>query len=172
MRIGKRHLFLVFLLAAPLAAVSCRALVKEAFQPPKVRIIDVALASNPLADPKAPWGFIMTLEVSNPNTYALDVAYVAYTAVLGRETVAEGEHQSDILIEASKVTTVKVPLTVRPEGFREALRHAAETRRLDYEFNGSVGLRAPVAGVVRIPFSKTGSIDPLDLLLKKGVGFN
>lgn len=172
MRIAKRSLLLFALLAFSFAANSCRGLVKEVFKPPKVRVVDVALASNPLVDSKGPWGFRLTLSVENPNTYPLNVTYVAYTAIIGRETVAEGEQRSTFRIEASGVTEVKVPLTVRQEAFSKVGRQMLQARRLDYEFNGSVGLDAPVVGVIRIPFSKTGTIDPVDLLIKKGLGFH
>ncbi len=33
-------------------------------------------------------------------------------------------------------------------------------------------MRAPLLGVVRIPFSKTGGFDPVALLKKKGFGIN
>jgi len=172
MRIANRFLPFLVLLAFSLLAASCRPLLKEAFKSPKVRVADVSLASNPLNDPKGPWEFILTLEVNNPNGYPLDVAHVAYAAVLGRETVAEGDYRSDIRIEASQVTTVRVPLKLRPEAFQEAMRKVLQVRHLDYELNGSVGVHAPVVGVVHIPFSKAGSIDPVDLLKRKGIGFN
>jgi hypothetical protein len=35
-----------------------------------------------------------------------------------------------------------------------------------------VGVVAPVIGVVRVPFSRTGTIDPMDILRRKGIGFN
>jgi len=172
MRIAKRFLLLIVLLAASLAATSCRPLLKEVFKPPKVRVTDVLLASNPVNDPNGPWAFTLTLEVDNPNGYPLNVTHVAYSAVIGRDTIAEGDHREDIRIEASRTTTVKVPLTLYPDAFREALRQVLQARRLDYEFNGSVSLQAPVVGVVRIPFSKTGNVDAFDLLKKKGLGFN
>lgn len=172
MRIAKRFLLLIVLSAVSLAATSCRPLLKEVFKPPKVRVTDVLLDSNPVNDPKGPWAFILTLEVDNPNGYPLNVSQVAYSAVIGRDTVAEGDHREDLRIEASRTTTVKVPLSIRPDAFREALRQVLQARRLDYEFNGSVSLQAPIVGVVRIPFSKTGNVDAIDLLRKKRLGFN
>jgi hypothetical protein len=171
MRIAKRFLPLLILLAFSLAATSCRPLLKEVFQPPKIRVADVLLESNPFDDPKGPLDLTLTLEVNNPNGYPLDVANVAYSAVIGRETVAEGEHRSDIRIEASQVTTVRVPLKLRTDAFRNAMRNVLQARRVDYEVIGSVAVNAPVVGVVHIPFSRTGSFDPLDLLKRKGFGF-
>lgn len=172
MRIANRFLPVLVLFAVPLAAASCRSLLKEAFRPPKVRVEGVALTSDPRSDPKAPWEFLLTLAVDNPNGYPLNVVHVAYSAAVGSDTIAEGDHPADIRIEPSKITTVEVPLTVRPEAFENAMRRAFSARRLDYEFNGSVALQAPIVGVVRIPFSKSGTVDALDLLKRKGFGFN
>ena len=172
MRIANRCLLLLVLLAVPLAAVSCRPLLKEAFKPPKVRVTDVRLDSNPVEDPKGPWMGTLALEVDNPNGYPLNVSHVAYAAVIGRETVAEGDHRSDLRIEAAGATTVRVPFTLRPDAFREAMRHVLKARRLGYEFNGSVAVSVPIMGTARIPFSKTGTVDPVDLLRRKGFGFN
>jgi LEA14-like dessication related protein len=172
MRIAKRFLLLLVLLAVPLAAASCRPLLKEVFQSPKVRVTDALLTSDPRNDPMGPWEVTLTLEVNNPNSYPLTVSHVAYTAVIGQQTVAEGEILADIRVEASGVTPVTVPVTLRPEAFREAMRHVLQARRLGYEFNGSVAVSVPIMGTVRIPFSKTGTLDPVDLLKQKGFGIN
>ncbi len=165
-------IYLLLLLPLAISPLSCRGMVKEMFKTPKVRVIDVALASNPLADPLKPWDFLLSLEVNNPNDYPLFVSYVAYSAIIGQETVAGGEHREDIRLGASGLTVVKVPLSIQPEFFVNAARDALLGRSVSYEFNGSVGLRTPVVGVVRIPFSKTGGFDPAEILKKKGFGFN
>lgn len=160
------------LLALGAVSPACRTLVREAFRSPKVRVIDVALVSNPLADPRKPWECLLSLEVNNRNDYPLRVAYVAYSATLGRETVAEGELRDDIQIDAAGLTVVRVPLSIRPESMEAAVRQVLSGRAVAYEFNGSVGLRTPVIGVVRIPFSKTGGFDPVTVLKRKGFGIN
>jgi LEA14-like dessication related protein len=128
--------------------------------------------SNPLDDPRKPWDSILSLEVDNRNDYPLYVSYVAYSAIIGRETVAGGEHREDIRLGASGITVVKVPLSLRPEAFLNAAKEIFVGRSVSYEFNGSVGLRTPVVGVVRIPFSKTGGFDPVEFIKRKGFGFN
>src|SRR5512134_3502712 len=172
MRIAKRFLPLLALLAVPLAAASCRPLLKEVFQSPKVRVAEALLTSDPRNNPEGPWEVLLTLEVDNPNGYPLTVSHVAYTAVIGRETVAEGELLADIQVEASRMTPVRVPVTLRPDAFREAMRHILQARRLGYELNGSVAVSVPIMGTVRIPFSKTGTLDPVNLLRRKGFGLN
>lgn len=175
MRTAKRRFLLIpLLLFAGLACAqaSCRSLVRESFRTPKVRVIDVVLQSNPVADPSAPWDFTLSLEVNNPNPYALQVSYVAYSAILGRETVADGELREDLRVGASGLTVVRVPLSIRPESFQAALRQVLAGHSVSYEFNGSVGLRAPVIGILRVPFSKTGGFDPMEILKRKGFGIN
>jgi LEA14-like dessication related protein len=119
-----------------------------------------------------PWEVTLTLEVNNPNSYPLIISHVAYTAIIGQQTVAEGEILADVRVEASGDTSVTVPVTLRPDAFREAMRHVLQARRLGYEFNGSVAVSVPIMGTVRIPFSKTGTLDPVDLLKRKGFGIN
>lgn len=165
-------LSLAALLAVGAVSPGCRTLVRESFRSPKVRVIDVALVSNPLADPRKPWECLISLEVNNRNDYPLRVAYVAYSAVLGRESVADGELREAIEIDAAGLTVVRVPLSIRPESMEAAIRKVLSGRSLTYEFNGSVGLRAPVIGIVRIPFSKTGGFDPVQVLKRKGFGIN
>jgi LEA14-like dessication related protein len=171
MRIAKRWLPLLLVLpSVAFLQPSCRTLIRESFRSPKVRVIDVALASNPAVDPKAPWDFTVLLEVTNPNDYPLRVSYVGYSAILGREEVADGEIRDDIRVGASGLTVVKVPLSIRPESIAAALRQVLAGRAVGYEINGSVGLHAPLIGIVRIPFSRTGGFDPMEILRKKGLG--
>lgn len=153
-------------------APACRGLLKEVFQAPKVRIQEVTLASSPLLDPGVPWEFRLTLAVENPNSYPLNVSYVAYTAILGRETLADGELRTDIRIRESGITEVAVPIAVKPDAFLSAGRRLLQMGRIEYEFNGSLLLDAGIVGNVRIPFSRTGTFDPVDLLRKKRFGIN
>jgi LEA14-like dessication related protein len=171
MRTAKR---ICLLLLLPLAffPLSCRGLVKDVFKTPKVRLVDLALLSNPFDDPRKPWESLLSLEVDNRNDYPLNVSYVAYSAIIGRETVAGGEHREDIRLGPSGITIVKVPLSLRPEAFLNAAKEIFVARAVSYEFNGSVGIQTPVVGVVRIPFSKTGGFDPVEFLKRKGFGFN
>lgn len=167
-----KWIYLLLLLPLAVSPLSCRGLVKNVFRTPKVRLIDVALLSNPLADPGKPWDAVLSLEVDNRNDYPLDVSYIAYSAIFGRDTAAGGEHREDIRLGPSGITVVKVPISLRPEAFLNAAKEAFVGRSVTYEFNGSVGLRAPVVGVVRIPFSRTGGFNPTEFLQRKGFGFN
>jgi len=172
MRIVKRLLLLPALAWLCLAPVACRALLKEAFETPKVRLVSVGFASNPFTAPKGPIEAVLHLQVTNPNSYGLTVSGVRYAAAIGTVTVAEGERNEETRIGPSGETLVNVPVTLRSETFSAALRQVMEARAIPYEFNGSVEFVAPLVGTVRIPFSKTGTIDAIDILRRKGFGLN
>jgi len=171
MRIVKRWILLLLSGALCLPVSSCRPLLKEAFKAPKVRLVDIGIAGNPFLS-RGPVEAILHLAVNNPNSYALTVASVAYSATVGTRRVADGERTEEMRIEPSGETVVKVPVRLQTDAFAAALREVLEARALPYEFNGSVGVVAPVVGVVRVPFSRTGTIDPMDILRRKGIGFN
>jgi LEA14-like dessication related protein len=171
MRIVKRWVLLLLAGALCLPLPSCRPLLKEVFKAPKVRVVDIGIAGNPFKS-RGPVEAILHLSVNNPNSYPLTVAGVAYSATVGTRLVADGERTEEVRIEPSGETVVTVPVLLQTDVFADALREVLEARAVSYEFNGSVGVVAPFVGVVRIPFSRTGTIDPMDILRRKGIGFN
>jgi LEA14-like dessication related protein len=171
MRIVKRWILLLLSGALCLPSFSCRPLMKEVFQSPKVRLVGIGFAGNPFLA-RGPIEAVLQLSVTNPNSYALTVAGVAYAVTVGTRRLAEGERNEEVRIEPSGETVVQVPVVLQTDAFGAALREILEARALPYEFNGSVGVVAPIVGVVRVPFSRTGTIDPVDLLRRKGIGFN
>lgn len=172
MRIPKPSYLPLILLLAVLPLSGCRQLVKEVFKTPKVSLREVALDSDPAKASKSPVRFMLTLDVDNPNPYPLDVARFAYTGMIGRDVVAEGDQAAGIRIEPSGVTTVRVPVALNPGAFESAARQVLTQKSLSWEFNGSVGLRAPMMGVVPVPFSKTGTFDLYYILKRMGIGLN
>jgi LEA14-like dessication related protein len=172
MRIVKRLFPLLALVALCPAMVACRALLKEVFETPKVRLVHIGFASNPFAAPQGPIEAVLHLQVTNPNSYGITVTGVRYAATVGTVPVADGERNEETRIGPSGDTLVKVPVTLRPEGFEAAVRELVSAHTIPYEFHGSMAVVAPVVGTVRVPFSKNGTIDPVKVLRKKGFGFN
>ena len=171
MRIVKRWVLLLLIGALCLPVSSCRPLREQVFKTPKVRLVDIGIAGNPFVS-GGPVEAILHLSVNNPNSYALTVASVAYSATVGTRRIADGERTEEIRIAPSGETVVRVPVRLQTDVLADALREVLAARAVSYEFNGSVGVVAPVVGVVRVPFSRTGTIDPMDILRRKGIGFN
>lgn len=171
-RIVKRLVPLLFLLALLLPATSCKSLVRQVFKNPMVRVVSIGIAGNPFHPSKEPLEAILNLMVTNPNSYALTVSQAVYTVTVGKQRLASGEKPEEIRIEPSGETLVKIPVSLDTNAFSAALREVLEARTIPYEFNGSLAVDAPLVGIVHVPFSKSGTIDPMDMLRKKGIGFN
>ena len=171
MRIAKLF-FPAFLLLAAFLPAGCSQLLKEAFQTPKVELVDVTLESDPLRDPKGPWRFLITLAVDNPNPYGIDVARLAWTGTIGDSVVTEGNRPEAIRIAPSGVSRVRTSIALKPGALETAARHVLSRRSISWEINGSVGLQAPLVGVVPVPFSKSGRYDVVDILKRVGIGLN
>lgn len=172
MRIAKSRYLPLILLIAALPFGGCRQVMKDAFKTPKVEVLDVALDSDPTKDARSPWRFVVTLSVDNPNPYALQVARLGYSGMIGSEVVAEGERSDAIRIEPSGKTVVRAPVSLNPGAFEAAARQVLTKKALSWEFNGSVSMKTPVMGIVRVPFSKTGSYDLFYILKRMGIGLN
>jgi len=146
-------------------------MVREAFKNPKVRVVSIKLSSNPLLT-KDPLEVVLHLEVFNPNSYSLNVSKAVYSVAIGNKELASGEKNEQVRLEPSQETTVTVPVTLNPSVFTAALYEVIEARAVPYEFNGSLEVEAPLVGVLRVPFSKTGTFDPLDFIRRKRIPFN
>lgn len=129
------------------------------------------LSSNPFLA-KDPLEVVLQLEVFNPNSYALNVSRAAYSVTVGKKELASGEQNEQFRLEPSQETTVTVPVTLNPEVLTAALRELIGARAVSYELNGSLEIEAPLVGIVRAPFSKTGVFDPLDFILRKKIPLN
>ena len=164
-------LFLLFLAALLVAAPSCRMLVREVFKSPKVRVTSVKLSSNPLLS-KDPPEIVLYLAVMNPNSYALIVPRYNYSVIVGKQQLASGETNEQFRLEPSQETMVALPVVLNPSAFSIALQEFIETRTVPYEFTGSLDVEAPLVGVMKAPFHRTGEIDPLEFLRKKAIPLN
>jgi LEA14-like dessication related protein len=172
MRIAKKFPFFLILLAVLPAMAGCDRLVRQAFDPPKVDLVDVALESDPTRNPRGPWRFLVTLSVDNRNPYGLEIARFAWTGSIGDSVVTSGDRPEAIRIAPSGVSTVRTSVALDPGALEAAARHVLSRRSVSWAINGSVGLRAPLVGVVPVPFSKSGRYDMAYILKRLGVGLN
>ena len=154
------------------SAFSCRPLLRQVFKNPKVQVVSIGIAGNPFNPSKEPLEAILNLSVQNPNSYALTVSQAVYTVTVGKQLLAAGEKPEEIRLEPSGETLVRIPVLLDTNAFSAALRDLIEARAVPYEFTGSLAVDAPLVGIVHVPFSKKGTIDPMDLLRKKGIRFN
>jgi LEA14-like dessication related protein len=165
-----RALLLLFLAALSLSPLAgCRELIRESFQAPKARLIDVEPGGDGPVLSNGCVRLVLVFQVTNPNAYSLALSRIAYSGHLGTVRIAQGEHPEEMVLEGQKGVLVRAPLEIRLSAFRDALLKTIAKRAVDYEFNGCLGVRTPFLGVVQVPFSVAGQLDAANLLRAAGV---
>ena len=159
------------MLALLVTANSCRALRREAFRKPEVRITSVRLSANPFVT-KEPFDVVLNLSITNTNSYDLNITRSAFLLSIGKKELASGEKNEQIILGASRETMVVLPITLNPDIFMAAIQELIETRVVNYEITGSIEVRAPLIGAIRTPFSVTGTFDPLDFFRRRFIPSN
>lgn len=103
--------------------------------------------------------FVLSFDVSNPNSFPLPINYVSYGVMLDKHRFASGETNASFNIPAN--SDGEFSISVDLDLFRTApqllytVRDGA-TRDLSYELSGEFGIDIPLVGSV--PFEHSGEI--------------
>lgn len=130
------------------------------YRDPEIRIVDVRVVGLGLTSGTAE----VTLEVDNPNRFALEVREFAYLL-----EVAEGEDRWTELTRGATMDTIRIsrrsvqevilPVPFQYQGAGSALRAWFETGRIEYRFQGELTARAPTR-TLNFPVRSSGTIVP------------
>lgn len=96
---------------------------------------------------------VITLEVRNPNTFAIKTTYLTYTVQAEGETLATGEKREFTEIPPEGVSIVDIPLTVSLDPIIRTVTRAAEKLEISLTAYGSVTVES-FLGDIKIPFRK------------------
>jgi len=103
--------------------------------------------------------FVLSFDVTNPNSFPLPINYVSYGVKLDKQRFASGETTASIMIPAN--SDGEFAISVDLDLFRTApqllytFRDGA-SRDLSYELSGEFGIDIPFVGAV--PFEYNGEI--------------
>ena len=103
--------------------------------------------------------FVLSFDVTNPNSFPLPINYVSYGVKLDKQRFASGETTASFTVPANSDS--KFAISVDLDFFRTApqllytFRDAA-SRDLSYELSGEFGIDIPFVGAV--PFEYKGEI--------------
>lgn len=101
---------------------------------------------------------LIGLDVQNPNRFDLTLKSFEYTVFLNREEVGNGRLEKEILIPASSVTRVQVPVEAKFKDWRTTLKTVVKGDDMPYRIEGKSDIKT-VFGSIHYPFSKEGRID-------------
>jgi LEA14-like dessication related protein len=144
---------LLILFAAPLISSGCSKWVKRSFREPKVKVVSLMFLEKPSPGSLSSIPLTVTLEVTNPNTFAIKAKHLVYTVQAGEETLASGEKSEFTEIPPQGSTIIDIPVTVSLDPIIRTLSLAAKKLDISVTAYGSLTL-ASFLGDVKIPFRK------------------
>lgn len=149
-----KYVELAFLLVAGTLLNGCAA-VGIAVESPVVTLQKVDLADLDFSRQT----FVLSFDVSNPNSFALPVNYVSYGVKLDDQQFAHGEAVAKFTIPARGdgefAITVDLDLLRTAPQLLYTVRDATN-RDLPYQLEGKLGIDLPL--VEQVPFRKSGEI--------------
>jgi LEA14-like dessication related protein len=128
---------------------------KVAINPPLVSLTKVDVAEVDFSKPT----FVLSFDVSNPNSFPLPINYVSYGVKLDEQRFASGETVASFTVPAN--SDGEFAISVDLDLFRTAPRllytvRDGTIRDLTYELSGKFGIDIPFVSAV--PFKHSGEI--------------
>ena len=145
-----RLLSIAFICLALLVLQGCGTLDKR-LNPiqPKVFIDAIEIEDATLSGLTA----LLTLNVENPNNFALNARGLDYTMSLAGTDILSGENSSNMSVPALGSGKIEVPVRISYASILETIPKVLETGVASYNFSGSIHTR-----LFNIPFTKTDDL--------------
>ena len=96
---------------------------------------------------------LLTLNVENPNDFALNARGLDYTMNLAGTDILSGESSSSMSVPALGSGKIEVPVRISYSAILETIPKIFETGVANYNFSGSIHTR-----LFNIPFTKTDEL--------------
>ncbi len=125
---------------------SCTTIIKE----PHISISRIQLDRLSFKESEASF----TLNVSNPNNFAIYLSGIEYNLSLNGVNVANGENLSRITIAAGAEKTVAIPVRLHVSKLFNVIPNLWRDKQIKYDLSGK--LKTPL---INIPFHRTGGIN-------------
>lgn len=97
---------------------------------------------------------LLTLNVQNPNDFALNAKGLDYSMSLAGTNIITGESQSNMSVPALGSGKIEVPVRISYAAILETIPKVLETGVANYNFTGSIHTR-----LFNIPFDKTDKLE-------------
>ena len=96
---------------------------------------------------------LLTLNVENPNNFALNARGLDYTMSLAGTDILSGENSSNMSVPALGSGKIEVPVRISYASILETIPKVLETGVASYNFSGNIHTR-----LFNIPFTKTDDL--------------
>ena len=116
---------------------------------PNVVVDDIEIEDASLSGLTA----LLTLNIENPNKFALNAKGLDYTMSLAGVDVISGENEQSMSVPALGSGKIEVPVRLSYTSLLETIPKIMETGVASYNFNGNIHTR-----LFKIPFDKTDEL--------------
>ncbi len=116
---------------------------------PKVFIGDIELEDANLSGVTA----LLTLNIENPNDFALNAKGLDYTMSLSGTNILSGENQNNMSVPALGSGKIEVPVRISYASLLETIPNVMQTGVASYNFSGNIHTR-----LFKVPFDKTDEL--------------
>ncbi|MCE5265513.1 MAG: LEA type 2 family protein [Deltaproteobacteria bacterium] len=139
---------MIFILAALCLLCSC---VDRIAEKPTFTLKEVSLKLHSMKELKA----LLTVEVKNPNNYALNFKSLEYHFLLDNQEAGKGIYAEPFQVPPSSARTVTIPLTMEFDGMDSCIKSFIRGKDIPYKVEGNFRLKL-LWGSIKIPFAKEG----------------
>jgi len=145
-----RAVFILIFSALFLLAQGCSSL-SERLTPiqPKVFVDAIEIEDATLSGLTA----LLTLNVENPNNFALNAQGLDYTMSLAGTNILTGENTSSMSVPALGSGKIEVPVRISYRALLETIPKVMQTGVASYNFSGNIHTK-----LFKIPFTKTDQL--------------
>lgn len=145
-----------FALAALFALSACAGFMRTEFGTPVVELKDVRVRGIGLQG----GSLDLVLDVYNPNNYRLDTSRLTYTLLVDTASIATGEINKLVTLEAKKKSEVILPVTFSARELFGAAKMITQMGSLEYTVKGELTVATPFGNYTR-PYEGRGRFDSL-----------
>ncbi len=96
---------------------------------------------------------LLTLNIENPNDFALNAHGLDYTMSLAGTNIISGENEQSVSVPALGRGKIEVPVRITYASLLETIPKIMETGIASYNFNGNIHTR-----LFKLPFDKAGEL--------------
>ncbi len=96
---------------------------------------------------------LLTLNIENPNDFALNAHGLDYTMSLAGTNIISGENEQSMSVPALGRGKIEVPVRITYASILETIPKVLETGIASYNFNGNIHTR-----LFKLPFDKVGEL--------------
>ena len=107
------------------------------YQKPKVQIANIKVKKISLNEVD----FELNIDINNPNRHTLEFDYLEYNVKIGKNTLAEGQHKSNMKFSSHSTSRVSLPLSINTSNTIHAIKNMLLNKKnIEIECSGKAVL--------------------------------